>query len=149
MKQAVVIVAGMAVLTASLAAQADQKKEDEKFCAAAAAVQSDVAELKALGPHSTVAEAQAASGRVENDVAQMQQAAGHMKTPAAKQFVDATNTLTKYIRNIPDDATLQQVRPTIQADVQNAQTSGRQVAKEAGCPQMAPQQEPMPKQQPY
>jgi hypothetical protein len=143
------MVAGLATLTASLAAHADQKKDDEKFCAAAAAFQSDAAELKALGPHSTVAEARAASGRVENDVAQMQQAASHMKTPAAKQFVDATDTVTKYIRNIPDDATLQQVRSTIQADVQSAQTSGRQVAKEAGCPQMAPQQEPMPREQPY
>jgi hypothetical protein len=141
--------AGLAVLTASFAARADQKKEDEKFCAAAAAFQSDAAELKAIGPHSTVAEAHAATGRVESDVSQMQQAAGHMKTPAAKQFVDATDTLIKYLRNIPDDATLQQARTTIQTDAQNAQTSGRQVAKEAGCPQVAPQQEPMPRQEPY
>jgi hypothetical protein len=144
MKKAIVMATGLVVLTASLSVGADQKTEDAKFCAAAAAYQSDSAELKALGPHSTMGEVRAASDRLQSDVSAMQSAASHMKTPAAKQFLDATNQLTKSIQNVPDDATLQQARTTIQTNAQNAQAAGRQLAKEAGCPVTAPQQEPSP-----
>jgi hypothetical protein len=49
------ITAGLVALTIGVVAQADQKA-DEKFCASAAAFDSNVAELNAIGPHSMVAE---------------------------------------------------------------------------------------------
>jgi hypothetical protein len=124
----------LGALTASFAARADQKKYDEKFCASAASFQSDVAELNAIGPHSTVAELRAAQTRVDNDLANMQMAASKMNTPTAKQFLDAMQRLDKDVGSVSDDATLQQVQSKIQADVQNARTAGRKLAAEAGCP---------------
>jgi len=134
MRAAIVMATGLVALTASLAVSADQKKYDEKFCAASASYQSDVAELHAIGPHSTVAEVRAAVDRLDTDVTQMMKAAAKMKTPTAKQFTDATKKLDKDVKDIPDDATLQQVHAKLQADVQSAETAGRQLAAEAGCP---------------
>jgi hypothetical protein len=140
MKTAIVIATGMVALTASVAVHADQKKADEKFCAAVASYQSNVAELKAIGPHSTVAELRAAKSRIDNDVDQMQSAASKMKTPTAKLFMQTTKQLDKDVSNIPDDATLQQVHAKIEADVKSSQTAGRQLARESGCPQPEPQE---------
>jgi hypothetical protein len=128
----------MAALTVSVVLHADQKKADEKFCGAVASFQSNAAELKAIGPHATMAEVRAASRRIDNDVEQMKSAASKMKTPAAKQFLVAMKQLNKDVSSIPDDATLQQVHSKIEADARDARTSGRQVAAEAGCPQAPP-----------
>jgi hypothetical protein len=137
---------GLAALTMSFAANADQKKADEKFCAAVASYQADAAELKAMGEHSTVAEVRAAMTRLDNDVNQMQSAASKMKTPTAKQFMEATKQLRKDVNNIPDDATLQQVHSKLQADVEKARSAGMQLATEAGCPLPATKEQPAPKQ---
>jgi hypothetical protein len=134
------ISAGVVALTIGVVAQADQKT-DEKFCASAAAFDSNVAELNAIGPHSTVAELRAATDRVEKSANDMQKYASKMKTPAAKDFTGAMKQLKSDVDKIPDDATLQQVHTKISADVQNAQTKGQQVATEAGCPSPAPPQQ--------
>ena len=139
MKKAIVMATGLLAVTASFAVQADadQKKVDEKFCAAVASSQADAAELKAMGPQSTVAEVRAAMDRIDNDVNQMQNAASKMKTPTAKQFTAATKKLSKDINSIQDDATLQQVHEKLQSDAKNVHSAGTQLAKEAGCPQPA------------
>jgi hypothetical protein len=144
MKRAIVTTTVMAALTASFAVHADEKKADEKFCAAVTSYRSDVAELKAMGPHSTVAELKAAKIRIDKDVSQMQTAASKMKTPTAKTFLAATKKLDQEINNIPDEATLKQVRDKLQADVQSAESAGRDLAAEAGCPAAPPEGEPTP-----
>lgn len=139
MRTAIVIATGIVALTASVAAHADNK-QDPKFCAAMQSFDSDMAELNAIGPNSTVAEVRAAVKRVDNDVAQMQSAAGKMKTATAKQFTGSVDQLKKDVNSVSSDATLQQVHTKIQTDAQNAQTSGQALATEAGCSQTAPQQ---------
>jgi len=132
MKTAIAIATGLALLTAGVA-YADQRA-DARFCAAAAEFRSDVAELNAIGPHSTVAELRAATHRLDRPVNQMQRAAKKMRTPAANNFNEAMKLLRVDVNNVPDDATLEQVRAKIHADVENARDAGRQVATEAGCP---------------
>jgi hypothetical protein len=126
--------AGLVVVCAAFAVHADQKKYDAKFCAAAESFRANAAELNAIGPQSTVAEARAAQNRVNHDVQQMRSAAGWINTPTAKQFVTTTDRLDKDLNKIPDDATLQQEHDRIKQDVQDAQAAGRQLATEAGCP---------------
>jgi hypothetical protein len=76
----------------------------------------------------------------------MESAADKMKTPAAKQFTEAMKVLKQDVNDIPDDATLEQVRSKIRTDIQNAESTGQQVATEAGCPPPAePKQQPEPK----
>ncbi|MGA7121812.1 MAG: hypothetical protein WBY94_17020 [Polyangiaceae bacterium] len=139
MRTATMITAGLVAFTIGVVAQADQKA-DEKFCASAAAFDSNLAELNAIGPHSTVAELRAATKRLDDSAIDMQKAAKKMKTPAAKQFNEAMRQLKNDVDSIPDDATLNQVHSKIRADVQNAQSAGQQVAAGAGCPAPAPQQ---------
>ena len=148
MKRAIVTTAVMAALTASLAVHADDKKADEKFCAAVTSYRSNVEELKAIGPHSTVAEVRAARTRIDKDVADMQTAASKMKTPTAKTFLQATKRLDQDVSKISDDATLRQVHAKLQADVQGAQEAGRDLANEAGCPAAATPEEQQPTPQP-
>jgi hypothetical protein len=138
MRTAIVVGASIIALTAGVAAHADQRKEDQKFCADVAAFESDVAQLNAIGQQSTVAELRAANDRVVNDAANMQKIAHKMKTPTAKQFTEAMKQLQHDVNAIPDNATLEQVRAKINADIRNAQNTGRQLAGESGCP--APQQ---------
>ncbi|HXN32018.1 MAG TPA: hypothetical protein VN894_09155 [Polyangiaceae bacterium] len=140
MRAATIITAGLVALTIGVVAHADQKA-DQKFCASAAAFESNVAELNAIGPHSTVAELRAATKRVEKSANDMEKAADKMKTPAAKQFTEAMKQLKNDVDTIPDDATLKQVRSKISADSQNARSTGEQVAAEAGCPAPPPPQE--------
>ena len=142
MRTGIVIATSIVALTTSLVAHADEKKADQQFCAAAVEFRSDVAELKAIGPHSTVAELRAATDRLDKPVSDMQKAADKMKTPAAKQFTEAMKVLKQDVNNIPDDATLEQVRSKIHADIQNAQSAGQQVATEAGCPSPPAPQRP-------
>jgi hypothetical protein len=137
MKKAIVMTVGLSLLAVVVSARADEKKVDEKFCAAEAAFHSDIEQLNAVGPHTTAAEVHAVKDRIDNEVFQMQMAASRMKTPAAKAFLDATKQLDKDLGNIPDDATLQQAHARIQSDAESAQTAGRHLADEAGCPQMA------------
>lgn len=139
MRTAIVIAAGIVALTASVAAQADSK-QDQKFCAALSSYTSDMDELHAMGPNSTVAEMRAGVRRIDGDVQQMQSSAGKMKTPTAKQFTASVDQLKKDINNVPDDATMQQVHSKIQGDIQNAKASGQSLATEAGCPAMPQQQ---------
>jgi len=130
------MVVGMSViaLTASVAAGADQSKEDQKFCEEAAAFQVDATQLNAIGPQSTVAELRAASDRVVEDASNMQKIAHKMKTATAKQFTEAMKQLQRDINAVPDNATLDQVRTKINADIQSARSMGRQLAAESGCP---------------
>lgn len=144
MKRVVLWTMGFVALSAGFVgrAHADEKKADEKFCAAAAAYQSDIAELKATGEHSTVAEVRAARRRIDAHVHDMTTAAARMKTPAAKTFLAATHKLDKDIDSVSDDATLKQVSDTIRADVKEAKAAAEQVAAEAGCPQTEMEPEP-------
>ncbi len=139
MKTSVAIGGGLIAIGTALSAYAGQTKPDAKFCQAVAAYQNDAAALQAIGPHSTLAELRAARDRVDNDVQQMRQAAWWMHTPASKRFSEAVDRLDKDINDVPDDATVAQVRGEISGDVQNARDAGRQVAAEAGCP--VPQQQ--------
>jgi hypothetical protein len=141
MRKAIVIATGLVALTAGSAAKADQKA-DQKFCAAAATFDSDAAELKAIGPHSTMAELRAATDRVEKSATAMQKAAAKIKTPTAKEFDASMKQLKQDVDKVPDDATLEQVRSKIKTDVQGTQSTGQQLATESGCPQPTPQQEP-------
>jgi hypothetical protein len=138
MRAAILIATGLVALTAGAVAHADPKA-DAKFCAAAAEYRSGIAELNAIGPHSTVAELRAATDRLDKPVADMQKAADKMKTPTAKRFTESMKQLKGDVDAIPDEATLEQVRDKVRGDIQNAQSAGRQVAAEAGCPAPAPQ----------
>jgi hypothetical protein len=133
------LTAGLVVLATAGIARANQRA-DEKFCASAAAFDSNVAELHAINRHSTVAELRDATNRVENSANDMQRAARKMKTPAAKQFEGAMTRLRNDVNTIPDDATLDQVRTKISSDIQNAQSRAQEVAIEAGCPSPPPSQ---------
>lgn len=136
------IAAGLVTLAAAVSAQADQKSAaDDKFCAAIAALDSDLTELNAIGPHSTVAELRAAINRVDDDTTEMRKAAGKMKTPTAKQFTADVKQLDHDVNNIPSNATLEQVRARIHDDGQNARAAGQQLAAESGCPQPSQQQQ--------
>jgi hypothetical protein len=126
---------GWVALSASAVVQADQTKIDAKFCAALASFHADVISLNALGPNATVGELRASEKRVYKDVNQMRTAAYWKDTPASNRFVDAVNQLDKNVNNVPDSMTVQQARSKIEADIQNAQTTGQEVAAEAGCPQ--------------
>lgn len=148
MRAAIVMATSLVALATSLAVHADEKKTDQKFCAAAASFQSNVAELRAIDPHTTIAEVRALRTRLDNDASQLQSSASKMKTPTAKQFTDAMKQLDKDVNNIPDDATLGQVHAKLQADSQNAQSAGEQLATEAGCPPPSPEQQPAPQGQP-
>lgn len=143
MKRAVLWTMGFMALTASFAARAnaDKKMIDEKFCAAAALYQSDIAKLKAMGEHSTVAEMRAARPRIDTHVTDMTSAAARMRPLPAKTFLDATRKLDKDIDIVPDDpdhAMLKQVADTIRSDAIDAQIAAEQVAAEAGCPPTPP-----------
>ncbi len=134
MKKTMVLATGLITLATGVVAHAEQQKTDEKFCAAVASFEGNMAELRAVGPHSTIAEIRAATDRVANDASKMERAAHKMKTPTAKPFTDAVAQLKTDVRAIPDDATLQQVHEKIHTDVQNAKTTGEALAVEAGCP---------------
>jgi hypothetical protein len=125
---------GLVALTLGVTAGADQKKAETQFCAAAAQFDSDSGALSAIGPQSTVAELRAATNRVENDANMMQKDAKKMKTPTAKEFTTAMSQLKKSVNNIPDQATLDQVRTKLDKDIQNVTNLGQKVAVEAGCP---------------
>ena len=144
MKRAIITTTVLAALTASFAVHADNKKADEKFCAAVTSYRSNIAELKTMGPHSTVAELRSAKSRIDKDVAEMQTAAAKMKTPTAKTFLQATRRLDQDVNKVSDDATLKQVQDKLQADVQSAQSAGRDLANEAGCPAAAPEEKQAP-----
>ena len=136
------IEAGLVILTVGVVAHADPKPgASEAYCAAVAALDSYLAELNAIGPHSTVAELRAATSRIERDATEMQKVAGKMKTPAAKEFNVAVKKLKQDVNNIPDDATLEQVRTKIRDDAQSTQNTGQQLASESGCPQSPPTQQ--------
>lgn len=137
------IAAGLVTLAGAHTAQADQKSPaDDRFCADIAALDSDLMELNAIGPHSTVAELRAAINRVDDDNTEIRKAAGKMKTPTAKQFTGAIKQLDHDVNNIPSNATLEQVRTRIHDDGQNALAAGQQLAAESGCPQPSQQQTP-------
>lgn len=149
MKIAIVTATVMAALTAGVVVRADDKKADEKFCAAATSYRSNVEELKAMGPHSTVAEVRAGKDRIDKDVAQMQTAASKMKTPTAKTFLQATKRLDRDVNTISDESTLKQVHDKLMTDIQSAESAGRDLANEAGCPSpVTPHEQPAPEQPP-
>jgi hypothetical protein len=134
MKSRVVLVAtAAAVWMAASPVRADQTKADQQFCAAAASYKTNIAELDAMGPHSTVAELRSAMGRVEHDVSEMKKSASKMKTPTVKEFTDAINQLKKDVGSIPDDATLEQVHDRLQGEVDRAKNTGMRLSSEAGC----------------
>ncbi len=141
MRKTILMTAGLIVLTAGALARADEKA-DEKFCSSVAAFDSDLNEVKAIGPHSTVGELRAATDRLDRDVEHLQKAADKMRTPTAKQFTEAVKQLKDDVKNVPDEATLGQVRTKINADIRNADVTGRQLASESGCPQASPHAEP-------
>jgi hypothetical protein len=138
MKTAIWIATGALVLAAGTTVRADEQKYDRQFCDAAAEYRTNVAELKAIGPHSTVAELRSAVDRLNKPINEMQKSAHKMKTPAGQTFNDAVNQLKHDANNVPDDATLAQVQQRIRSDAQNAEKAGRQVASEAGCPAPPP-----------
>jgi len=138
MRTAIVIGTSIAVLTGAVVAGADQTKADKQFCAAAAEFRVAVADLQAIGPHSTVSELRAATERVDKPVNDMQKAAKKMSTPTAKHFTESMKQLDQDVNSIPNDATLEQVRSRIRDDIQAARSSGQQVAAEAGCPVAEP-----------
>jgi len=132
MKNAIVV--GFVVLAVGGIAACKDEKAGQKFCAAAAKFDTDLTELKAIGPHSTVAELRAATDRTDDDVVAMQKYASRMDTPAAKRFTAATQQLKRDTSRVPAEATLEQVYATIDTDVQNARAAGDDLAKESGCP---------------
>jgi len=140
MRRSIAIATGLFALTFGALVHADQKS-DQQFCASVAAFETDLAQVNAINPHSTVGELRAATDRLDTDTNNMQKAADKMKSPAAKQFRDSIKILKHDVNAIPDDATLAQVREKIQTDVQNARISGRALAAEAGCP-VQPQPQP-------
>ena len=134
MKAAILMATGLVALTASFAVHADQKV-DRKFCAAAASFQSNVAELKTIGPQSTVGEVRSVRRRLDDDAAHMHKTANRINTPAANKFTEAMSKLDWDVSTIPNDQTLEQVHSRLRADVDNAQSAGRVLATEAGCDQ--------------
>jgi hypothetical protein len=141
MKRAAIVMAtAWVAVTASAVVQADQSKVDQKFCEAVASFQSNAAQLNAMGPNSTVGEVRAARKRLDNDVDKMRTAAFFMTSSTAKQFRQAMSQLDRDVDHVRDDATLQQAYSQIQSDVRNAQSTGQQLAAEAGCPQTTPPQ---------
>jgi hypothetical protein len=134
MRESTVVLAGLALCMMMGMPACKANKPDETFCVATARLDMDLAELNAIGPHSTVAELRAASDRTEYHVATMQRAAARMKTPAAQRFTAATKQLKRDIEKVPEEATLEQVYAAIAADAQNARAARDELAGEAGCP---------------
>jgi len=138
MKTSLIIATGLIAMGTELAAYAGQARANAKFCQAAVAYQNDIAELQAIGPHSTIGELRAARRRVDKDVDRMRDEASWMKTASSKRFSDAMNRLYSDVNSIPNDATLGQVQSQVESDAKTALDAGRQVAAESGCP-VAPQ----------
>jgi hypothetical protein len=141
--RAIVIATALAALTAGTAVHADQTTQNAKFCAAVGSFRSNVAQLRAISPQSTVAELRAATGRIDNDISDMQNTAKKMDTPTAKEFNDALKKVERDTNGVSDDTTLSQVHTQLQGDIDHARATGRQLAMESGCPAPAtPQQGP-------
>jgi hypothetical protein len=126
-------VAGMIALSAS-AAHADEKKADQKFCAAVTSFRTHIAELDGITPKSTVGELRAASDKVNKDASDMEKAAKKIKTPTGKQFTADMKKLREDVKSVTDQQTLEEARTKISSSVQSARTSGQALSTEAGCP---------------
>jgi hypothetical protein len=124
--------AGLWLVTSGV--RADEKTADQKYCAALASYQKDIAQLDAMGGQATVADVRNATSRIDKDVSDMKKAASKMDTPSAKEFTEAIKQLDKDANSIPDNATMDQVQATMQADVKRAKSAGAKLASEAGCP---------------
>jgi hypothetical protein len=137
--RAFLVAAGLAALTMSAAASADEAKKNAKFCSSLTDFDSGVATLQSIGATSTVADLRSATGRVEADANKVMKAAGKIKTDTAKQFTESARQLRMDTSAIPDTVTIEQARSRIDGDVQNVKRAARQLATEAGCPEAAPQ----------
>jgi hypothetical protein len=126
-------VAGMIAITAS-AAQADEKKADQKFCGHVESFRTHVTQLDGMTDKSTIGELRAQTDKVSKDANEITKAAGKMKTPTAKQFTTAVKKLKDEMGKISNDTTLEQARAKIGADVKNVRDSGYALSTEAGCP---------------
>lgn len=130
---AIALATGLAAMTAGTTLHADQMKNNERFCAAANAYRTDVTQLRAMGPHATVGELRTTVDRIQSDADEMEQVSGRMNTPTSRQFHEALKKLRYDVSSVPNDATLEQARGRIQSDIDNARSTGWQVATEAGC----------------
>ncbi len=145
--RAILIVAGLAAMTAAAAtARADATKKNAKFCGALTDFSSDVAALQSVGPDSTLANLRAASARIEGDAQKVVKTAGKIDTPTAKQFTLSAHQLRVDANNAPESITVAQAQSRIQGDVQNVERAARQLATEAGCPEVIPEPKAAPAQ---
>ena len=129
---AIALAAGLVATTAGTTLHADQT-HNERFCAAANAFRTDVTQLRAMGRNATVGELRATVDRIQSDADEMEHVSGQMNTPTSRQFHEALKKLRYDVNSVPSDATLEQVRGQIQGDIDNARSTGWQVASEAGC----------------
>ena len=128
--QKIVIVA---VLFAGSIASADQRKHEEKYCAALSSLNDDFVKLNSIGPSSTVHDLRAVIDQIHNDSKDVQKQASRIGTPTAGQFGRATDRLASEASSIPDDLTIDQARDRIHQDVSNVKRTARALAQEAGC----------------
>jgi hypothetical protein len=140
MKTRVTILAGLLAMSASVLAFADQKEEQQKYCAAIAALHSDVGAFEGLGQSSTIAEVRAAVDRIQDAAKEVTKAAGKIKSPTADLFSEAVKRLHTDMKSIPDNATVAQAHTTLQGDTRAVQDAAKKLAAESGCPAPQPPQ---------
>ena len=133
-----------AVVMTSASARADQKKHEEKFCGALAAVSADLATLRDLKRDSTVGEVRVVLKRLRSDAQMANDQARKIDTPAAKQLVRSTAELDREVNGLPDTATLEEARTRLHDEMADVKRDTKALAAESGCPESIPEENPKP-----
>ena len=137
MKKSVVLLAAMAtlVLAACQPTVGDAKTE---FCNSLKAVNTAVEGVKALGPTSTVEEAQTATKALEDSWATMKKSAETLKEVQLSETETAFNEMTSAMKGVSDQATLAQAVTGAQAAAMKFEATAK-VINTTVCGVVAPQ----------
>lgn len=148
MRTGIVIATGLLALTAAIGARADQKEDQQKYCESLAAFQTDLAELNAISPQSTMADVRTVTDRIQDTAKDVKKAAGKINSPSSNQFEGAIDQLRNDVKGTPDNATVAQVQQKLRADVQKVQLAEQKLTAEAHCPAAQPSGQPSGQQVP-
>jgi hypothetical protein len=130
----VALAAGLAVITATAGARADEKKVDQKFCSNVVAADANLTKLDGMTDNASVGEVHATTARIESNATEMKKAPTKMQTAAGQHFEDAVGQLNKEVSAITDKEALAKARDRIKSNAQDAQSAAKQLATEASCP---------------
>lgn len=122
-----------ALTVVAMAAQANDKQSDQRFCADVTALNSHLSNLQNISASTSATDVRTTTGRVEADAKDMKKVTDKMKTPAATQLENAVNQLQQTVSGVSTDATLAKMRDQIKSDARDALDAGQKVAAESRC----------------